>query len=146
MTLARWDPFREIMSLREAMDRLFEEAFVRPGRLMGAETVSMPVDVAEDEQSITVKAALPGIKPDEIDVNITGNVLTIRGEHKEEEERKGQTWHRRELRYGRFERSMTLPTEVQAEQAEATFENGVLTLRLPKAEAAKPKRIQVRAE
>lgn len=147
MTLARWDPFREMMSLRQAMDRLFEEAWVLPSRFFAPEGIYIPpIDVTEDDQNIIVKAALPGLRPEEVDISVTGDALTIRGEHKAEEERKEQTWHRRELRYGRFERTITLPTAVQAEQAEAIFENGVLTLRLPKAEAVKPKRIQVKSQ
>lgn len=146
MTLAQWDPFGELMTLRQAMDRLFEEAWVRPGRFLAAEGFSVPMDVAEDEHYITVKVALPGVRPEEVDVSVVGNVLTIRGEHKEEQEQKQQTWHRRELRYGRFERSLTLPTEVQADQAETNFEYGILTLRLPKAEAARPKRIQIKSQ
>ena len=144
MTLSRWDPFGEMTSLRQAMDRLLEDAWVRPSRFFQGEGQQVPLDVAEDEHNYTVKVALPGIKPDEVDINVVGNVLTIRGEHKEEQEEEQQTWHRREIRYGRFERSVSLPTDVQADQADANFENGVLTLRLPKAEAAKPKRIQIK--
>lgn len=146
MVLARWDPFSEITSLRQAMDRLFEEAWVRPSRLFGLEGQYVPLDVAEGEHEYTIRAALPGIKPEEVDISVVGNVLTIRGEHKEEQEEKQRTWHHREIRYGRFERSVTLPTEVQAERAEATFKDGILTLRLPKAEAARPKRIQVKGQ
>jgi HSP20 family protein len=144
MMLERWDPFGEIMSLRQAMDRLFEEAWIRPTRLWAEEGMYTPIDLSETEDEFIVKMALPGIKPDEVEINVTGNTLTVRGEHKEDKEaQQARTWHRREIRYGRFERSIALPTEVQADRAEATFENGMLTLRLPKAEAAKPKRIPI---
>lgn len=145
MTLVRRDPFAGLITLRQALDRLFEEAWVSPSRFFEREAVFVPVDVAEDDQGITVKAALPGMNPEEITVNVTGTLLTITGEHKEEEEKKEQTWHRREIRYGRIERTIELPAEVDTEKAEAIFAHGMLTLRLPKAEAVKPKRIAVKA-
>lgn len=144
--LVRWEPFRELISLREAMDRLFEESFVRPfGWLAttGAETLA--IDMYETDNDIVVKAAIPGVKPEDIDVTISGDVLTIKGEVKEEKEVKEESYIRKERRYGTFCRSVTLPIEVDVDKAKAEYENGILTLTLPKAEAAKPKVIKVKA-
>lgn len=139
------EPMREMLSLREAMDRLFEESFVGPrGWLgLGEEAVSLPLDVYQTENEIVVSAAVPGIKPEDIDISVTGDTLTIKGETVAEERVEEGNYIRQERRYGRFERSMTLPVEVQADKADAVFENGVLKLSLPKAEAVKPRQIKV---
>jgi HSP20 family protein len=92
-----------------------------------------------------VKAELPGVKPEEVDVSVVEDVLTIKGEHREEKEEKETSYLRRELSYGSFARSVRLPTSVDSNKAEAVFENGVLTLTLPKAEEVKPKQIKVKA-
>ena len=146
--LIRWEPFREMMTLREAMDRLFEDSFVRPSRLLWPELArgDLPVDMYQTANDVVVKASIPGLKPDEVDISITGDTLTIKGEHKEEKETKEQDYFYKERRYGAFSRSLTIPVPVKAEKAEATFENGVLTLTLPKAEEAKPKQIKVKAK
>ncbi|MBC7260093.1 MAG: Hsp20/alpha crystallin family protein [Chloroflexi bacterium] len=146
--LVRWDPFREMVSLREAMDRLFEESFVRPfGPLFRAEGVStLAIDMYETDNDVVVKASVPGVKAKDLDITVTGNMLTIKGEVKEESEGKKGDYHYRERRYGAFQRSVTLPVDVQADKAEATFEDGVLTLRLPKVEEAKPKQITIKAK
>jgi HSP20 family protein len=93
-----------------------------------------------------VKAAIPGFKADEVQINVTGDILTLRGETKHEEEKKDKAWHIREHRWGSFERSIALPTEVMADKAAADFENGILTITLPKAEEVKPKTISVKAK
>ncbi len=145
--LVKWEPFRELISLREAMDRLFEESFVRPfGWLapVGAETFA--IDMYETDDDIVVKAAIPGVKPEDIDVSISGDVLTIKGEVKEEKEVKEENYIRKERRYGTFCRSVTLPVQVDADKAKAEYENGILTLTLPKAEEVKPKVIKVKAK
>src|SRR5215475_13425328 len=127
-----------MMTLREAMDRLFDDAFTHPLSLR--EGWSAPaVDMYQTDDEIVVKAALPGIKADEVQINITGEVLTLRGETKQEEEKKEKAWHIREQRWGAFERSVVLPTDVVADKAKAEFANGVLTISLPKAEEVKPK-------
>ncbi len=148
--LIRWDPFREMVSLRDAMDRLFEESFVRPfggWPLLGGEAQTLALDVYETDDNLVVEASLPGISPDEVDISVVGNTLTIKGEHeeKEEKEEKGK-YHFRERRYGAFHRTISLPVEVDANKAEAVFENGVLKLTLPKVEEAKPKRIEVKVK
>jgi HSP20 family protein len=143
--LIRWEPAREIMSLREAMDRLFDDAFTRPFSLTNAWSVPA-VDMYQTDDEIVVKAALPGVKPDEVQISVTGEVLTIKGEIKHEEDKKERSWHIRERRFGSFERSLILPTDVVADKAKAEFENGVLTITLPKAEDVKPRTIAVKAK
>jgi HSP20 family protein len=143
--LVRWEPFRELVSLREAMDRLFEESFVRPGRLVPAGAELLAVDMYETDDAIVVKSAIPGIKPEELDVSVTGDTLTIKGETRSEEEVKEEHYIRRERRYGSFSRSLAIPAQIVADKAKAEFENGVLTLTLPKAEEVKPKAIKVKA-
>jgi HSP20 family protein len=146
--LVRWEPFRDLISLREAMDRLFEESVVRPKTEwlapVGAGTLA--VDMYETNDAIVVKSAIPGIKPEDLDISITSDTLTIKGETKVEEELKEEHFIHQERRYGSFCRSLTIPMPVVAGKAEAEFENGVLTLTLPKAEEAKPKAIKVKAK
>ncbi len=143
--LIRWEPAREMMTLREAMDRLFDDAFTRPLSLAGNNWSVPAVDMYQTENEIVVKAALPGIKPDEVQINVTGEVLSLKGEVKQKEEVKEKAYHIREQRWGMFERSIILPTDVVADKAKADFENGILTITLPKAEEAKPKTITVKA-
>jgi HSP20 family protein len=146
--IVRWEPFRELVSLREAMDRLFEESFVRPGggRLAPAGMEIPAVDMYQTDDAVVVKSAIPGIKPEDIDISITGDTLTIKGETRVEEEVNEENYIRRERRYGSFCRSLALPLPVVTEKAEAEFENGVLTLTLPKAEEVKPKAIKIKAK
>jgi HSP20 family protein len=144
--LTRWEPVREMMTLREAMDRLFEDAFTRPINLRDGGWSAPAVDMYQTDDEIVVKAALPGFKADEVQINVTGDVLSLRGEMKHEEEAKDKAWHIREHRWSSFERSIALPTEVRADKAVADFENGILTVTLPKAEEVKPKTISVKAK
>jgi len=145
-SLMRWDPFGEMRGLRERMDRVFDDFFRSP-RLIPWESAEFvfPLDVYETEDSLVVKAPLPGVRPEDVDISITGDILTIKGETRGEEEVKRENYHRRELRYGSFCRSVPLPTQVEHGKAEAVFEQGVLTVTLPKAEEAKPKTIKVKA-
>lgn len=143
--LTRWEPAREMMTLREAMDRLFDDAFTRP--LSFNTSWSVPaIDMYQTDDEVVVKAAVPGIKPDEVQISVTGDMLTIKGEVKAQEEKKERTYHLREQRWGAFERSVMLPTDVVADKAKADFENGVLTITLPKAEEVRPKTITVKAK
>jgi HSP20 family protein len=143
--LTRWEPAREMMTLREAMDRLFDDAFTRP--LSIRDGWSAPaIDMYQTDDEIVVRASLPGFKADDVQINITGDVLTLRGEMKHEDEKKEKAWHLREQRWGSFERSVALPTNVVADRASADFENGILTITLPKAEEAKPRTISVKAK
>jgi HSP20 family protein len=144
--LTRWEPMREMMTLREAMDRLFDDAFTRPINLRDGGWSAPAVDMYQTDDEVVVRAALPGFKADEVQINVTGDVLTLRGEVRQQEEQKERAWHIREQRWGSFERSLTLPTDVKADQAAADFENGILTITLPKAEEVKPKTISVNAK
>jgi HSP20 family protein len=144
MAIERWDPFREAVSLRDAMNSLLQESFIRPGNLLAQEgTAALPLDISETEDHYVVKASLPGVKPEDVQITVHGDTLTIRGESKAEEEKKGQTWHLRERRFGSFQRSVTLATPINSDQAQANFDHGVLTLTLPKSEQAKPRQIKI---
>ena len=144
--LVRWEPVRDLISLREAMDRLFEDSFVSPeaGRLAPSDAGSLALDMYETDDAVVVKSAIPGVKPEDIDISIIGDVLTIKGETKFEEEVKDENFVRREMRYGSFARTVSVPVSVVADKAEAEFDNGVLTLTLPKAEETKPKTIKIK--
>ena len=142
--LTRWDPFREMLAMRNAMDHLFESSFFAPGTpWLQNVTWDLALDVSETNGEFLVKASLPGINPDDLEITYEGKVLTIKGETKEEKEVEDRRYHLRERRYGSFSRSVTLPATVDADHIEASYEAGVLTLHLPKVEEAKPKRIQV---
>jgi HSP20 family protein len=146
--LIRWQPMREMVTLRDAMDRLFDEAFTRPWGLTdgGRYGVAPSVDMFETENDVVIKAALPGMKAEEVEINVTGEMLTLKGETQETSEAKDQAYHIREQRWGSFERSVALPTTVVSDKAKADFEDGILTITLPKAEEVKPKTIVVKAK
>lgn len=144
--LTRWEPVREMMTLREAMDRLFDDAFTRPLSIRDGGWSTPAIDMYQTDNDVVVRAALPGFKADDVQINVTGDVLTIRGEMKHEDEQKEKSWHIREQRSGSFERSISLPTDVVSEKAQADFDNGILTITLPKAEEVKPKTITVKAK
>ena len=150
MSITRWDPFRDMMSLREAMQNLFEDSFVAPRGSQAGVAGSLAVDVRETPDAFVVTAAMPGVKPEDVDISVLGDTVRIQAELKDERaqtdgqgEQKGR-WIVRERRYGSFQRAFTLPSGVKADQAQATFEHGVLTLTLPKVEEAKPRAIKVR--
>ncbi len=144
--LVRWqDPFRELVSLRDAMDRLFEESFVRPFGWVSPVESAMALDMYETDDNLVIKAALPGVLPENVDVTIEGDRLRIEGEVKADEEMDKGKVHIRERRYGKFSRVILLPTDVQSDKAKAEFKDGILTLTLPKAEELKPKRIKISA-
>ena len=145
--LIRWEPARELMTLREAMDRLFDDAFTRPLSIRDGWSMSAPaIDMYQTDNEVVVEASIPGLRTEDVQINITGDVLTLKGEMKQEEERKDKAWHIREHRFGSFERSVALPTAVKADKAEAVFENGILTITLPKADEVKPKTINIKAK
>ena len=143
--LIRWEPVREMMTLREAMDQLFNDAFTRPVSMSGGSVVPA-IDLYQNDDSVVVKAALPGLKAEDVQISVTADVLTLRGEFKQENEKKDTTYHIREQRFGSFERSIMLPSDVQTDKAKADFENGILTITLPKAESVKPKTITIKAK
>ena len=143
--LVRRTPNRETLSLREAMDRLFEDSFISPRWFGGMEGPAglLPLDIYETGDSVIVKATVPGVKPEDIDVTITGDLLTIKSEIQEEEQVEERNYLRQERRYGSSCRQVTLPAGLDTDQVKASFEHGVLTLELPKLEAIKPKTVKV---
>jgi HSP20 family protein len=145
MALTQWNPLSEFVSLREAMDRLFNESLVRPSGQLGRAVGSQAYDLYESEDQIGCRFAVPGVRPEDVEVTVNRGVLTVKGRYPQaSDEQAGWTWHVRGLpQGGEFTYSFSLPTVVDADRAEATFEHGILTLTLPKAEAAKPKRIQI---
>ena len=144
MAVERWDPFRDVVSLRDAMNALFQDSFVRPAGAPGQTGgVALPLDVTENENAFVVRASLPGVKPEDVHITVLGDTLTIHGETRAEEEKKGEHWHLRERRSGSFQRSISLGTPLNSDKAQADFERGVLTLTLPKSEEAKPRQIRI---
>ncbi|HEX6655975.1 MAG TPA: Hsp20/alpha crystallin family protein [Candidatus Limnocylindria bacterium] len=145
--LTRFDPFSEMVTLRQAMDRLFEDSFVSPLSLrpVNGDAPGPALDVHETGDEIVVSAALPGLKPEDVDITITGQTLSIRGEFKADEKVERDQYLYRERRFGTFHRQLQLPVRVQGDAASADFEDGVLTLTIPKAEEVKPRQIQVKA-
>src|SRR5689334_1175277 len=140
--LVRWNPVRDLVSMSDAMDRLFDDAFVFPHN--GSFRNSQPsLDLIENDGNFIVKAKLPGFTPENVDVRVEGNVLTLRGELKEESDKKEGEYHVRERRQSSFARSLTLPVAVNADKATAEFDNGVLTLTVPKDEAVMPRKINI---
>lgn len=145
--ITRFDPFGEMLTLRDTMDRIFDERLLRPltWRSFEGEALSPALDVHENGDEIVVEAALPGMAPEDVDITITGQTLTLRGEMKASSAENGDQYLYRERRFGTFHRQLQLPVRVEGERADATFEHGVLTLRIPKADEVKPRQIQVRA-
>ena len=142
--LTRWEPFREFTTLQDRMNRLFRDSFgdVRDEALTTS-SFAPPVDVYEDEHSITLKIEVPGIEEKDIDVRIENNTLTVHGERKFEKEEKEENFRRVERQYGSFTRSFTLPTTVDADKVQAHYDKGILKVQLAKKAEAKPKQIKV---
>jgi HSP20 family protein len=142
--ITRWDPFREMLTMRRAMDRLMENSIKDQDEVPQADW-SLALDVVENDDSYLVKASVPGVKVEDIEVTYNKNLLTIRGEIKEEAEREQGQYHLRERRYGTFTRTISLPSAIKSDAIHADYKDGVLTLQLPKMEEVKPKRIQINA-
>ena len=140
--LVRWNPIRQQMNLFNEFDRLFEREAL-PYRQ--AENWGLALDVTENEDGYTVKASVPGINPDDLDITLEDNVLTIKGDVQDSEEIEKEQYHIRERRYGRFSRSIKFPVLVNSDDVAAAYDKGVLTLAVPKAEEVKPKRIAIKA-
>src|SRR5512146_2984885 len=138
--LTRWDPFRELATVQDRMNRLFQDSFGQT-REEGLTTAAFApaVDIYEDEHNITLKVEVPGIDEKDIDIRLENNTLTVRGERKFEKEEKEENFHRVERRYGSFFRAFTLPNTVDPESVNADYENGLLKIRLAKKAEAKPK-------
>ena len=146
--IKRWEGRSDLMSLRDAMNQLFEESMVWPRSFfngMGGLGDGLAVDVYETKENVVLKASIPGAKPEDIDISVMGDVLTIKGEFKSETETEEANVVRRERRTGSFSRSLTLPASVDADNATAEFENGVLKLTLPKRPEARAKTIEIKA-
>jgi HSP20 family protein len=145
MTLVRRpSPFSELMTLRQAMDRLFDDTVFRPVNGYGADVSRLPLDVRTTPDALLVEAELPGIRPEDVDITVENGTLTIRAEDGAEHRSEEGDWLVREISHGTVMRTVTLPTGLEADRAEATFEHGVLRLRIPKAEQVKPRQIQIR--
>jgi len=143
--IERWDPFREMMTLRNRVDHLFESMFARPRGASLATIFDYPaLDMYASDGKIKVDVLLPGVKPEEVELTISGNTLTIKGERKAKEEVKDEHYYRHEMHYGAFTRAVTLPEMVDVAKPEATFENGVLTVSFPKLKTVEPKRIEIK--
>ena len=145
--IVRWDPFREMISVRSQMDQLVGDLLREPSGGQGngqGSHIRLALDVCEDDNSYSVKASLPGIDPADLDISFSENTLTIQGETQAESVEENAKWHLRERSFGRFVRSITMPATVNADDISANYEDGVLTLTLPKAEEVKPLIIAVR--
>ena len=140
--LTRWDPFREMWSLRNMMDRWLEPSW-SPATGWPPTSWDLALDVAETEDDFVVKASLPGINPDDLEITYNNNLLTIKGEFRAEEKTENASYLRQERRYGSFCRQIGLPAGINADKVAASFENGVLTLEMPKAAEAKVKTVKV---
>lgn len=144
MANERWEPFHEAVSLRDAMNTLLQDSFVRPGGFPAPNApAALPLDVRETENEYVIKASLPGVRPEDVQITVHGDTLTVRGETRAEREDEGGHWHLRERRFGAFQRSLTLGAPVNSDRAQAHFEHGVLTLKLPKTEETKPRQIKI---
>jgi|Deesub1362A_J573_1020465.scaffolds.fasta_scaffold32737_1 HSP20 family protein len=144
--IIRWDPFKEISSLREEIDKLFDSFFGRKSFLFETESFIPACDLEETEDAFIVTAELPGMKKEDIKITVDEDGLTISGERKREKEEKGKTYHRIERSYGRFQRYIPFPKEVQPEKAKATYKDGILKIEIPKSDKVKPKEIKIEIE
>ena len=146
MTLTRRpSPFSELVTLRQAMDRLFDDTVFRPLTAYqgNSDFARLPLDVRTTPDALFVEASLPGIAPEDVDITVENGTLTIRAEDRTERNRDEEGWVVREISHGSVMRTVTLPTGLEPDQAEATFEHGVLKLRFPKAEQVKPRQIKI---
>ena len=151
MAIVRWEPFRDLVSLQERMNRLFDESYrSRTGAGAGHDddwalggSWAPSVDIYEHEGNIVLKAEIPGVEPKDVDIRVENNTLTLRGERKLDQQIKRDNYHRVERSYGVFTRSFTLPNVVDQEKIKAEYTDGVLKLTLPKREEAKPKQISI---
>ncbi|MFL6429457.1 MAG: Hsp20/alpha crystallin family protein [Acidobacteriaceae bacterium] len=145
MAIVRWDPFREVVSLQNRLNSLFQDYSrgQNDDEVLSAASFAPPVDIYEDDQKLALKLEVPGVRQEDIDIQVEGRTLTVRGERKFEREEKQENFHRVEHRYGTFARSFTLPNSVDAENVKATYDAGVLQLEFPKKAEAKPRQIKI---
>jgi len=147
MAILRWDPFRDLVSIQERMNRLFDQTLARTRgeeeEGIATSTWMPSVDIYETPDRVVLKAELPGLTREDIDINVRNNTLTLRGERKFEKEVKEENYLRIERAYGSFQRSFTLPATIQQDKIKAVFTDGVLEVSLPKAEEARPKQVKI---
>ncbi len=144
MAITRWNPMRELMSMHDQLGRLFEGYGTPPSdHETEYGTWAPAVDLKEEDKRYVIQADMPGVKKEDIEINLENNVLSIRGERKFEGEVKKETYHRIERAYGKFVRSFTLPARVAADRISATQKNGTLEIIVPKAEESLPKKIEI---
>lgn len=149
MSLVRWDPFKELEDMSSRLNRIFAPSGVARSASAGTDAIAVfdwapSVDIAETAEEFQIKAELPEVKKEDVKVSVDGGVLRIAGERKQEKEEKGKKFHRVERSYGSFLRTFTLPDNVDDARVQADFKDGVLNVRLPKSEKAKPKTIEVK--
>jgi len=148
MAMVRWEPFRDLLTIQDRMNRMFDDAF-RTTRQSGEDdwalggTWAPPVDIYEHDGNLVLSAELPGIDPKQVDIRLENNVLTLKGDRALDTEVDRESFHRLERAYGGFARSFTLPTAVDQEKIQADYKNGVLKVTLPKREEAKPRQIAI---
>jgi HSP20 family protein len=141
-TLVRWDPFAEFAGVSRALDGAFWGA---PHGGTRRVDLTPAIDLSETDSEVVIKASLPGVKPEDVEITVNDGVLTVKGEKKSDDKTETENFYRREIRYGSFSRSVPLPSRVNHEQADAEFKDGVLTVTLPKAEDVRPKQIKIRS-
>src|SRR5919201_5837027 len=142
MAIVRWEPMRELTSLQTDVNRLFNAFFENGGETRGRRW-SPAMDLTESEGHLVLKADLPGLSQDDVKIEVTDNVLTISGERRSEQEQRKEGFYRLERAFGSFSRSLTLPEGVDADKIEASFDNGVLEVTIPKPEEVKPRRVSI---
>jgi HSP20 family protein len=144
MAITRWDPFRDVLTLQNRLNSLFQDyRGQNEGDMVSTAAFVPPADIYEDEHKIVLKLEVPGLKQEDLDIQLENNTLTVRGERKFEKEEKEENFHRIERRYGSFFRSFTVPTTVNSEGVKASYDAGVLRVELEKKAEAKPKQIKV---
>jgi HSP20 family protein len=145
MAVSRWDPFSDLMSIQNELNRLFGRTYGEAGERVRGGQWSPPLDVYETADRFVILVELPGVGPDDVDISIEDNVLTLSGERKFYGDREESEFHRIERRFGAFGRTLSLPSTANAQDIQASFDAGVLTINVPKREEAKPRKIQVKA-
>ena len=146
MSIIRWEPFRDLVSTHDHFNQLFNETFARAfgdQQETSPRTWVPPVDICETEDSLVLKAELPGIKPEAVEIRVEDSTLHLKGERKFEKEIKEENLHRVERSYGTFSRTFTLPSSIDSDKVKAEYQNGILTLTMPKREEAKPRTIKI---
>lgn len=142
-TITRWDPLQDMLSLREAMNQLFEESYVNPSQGRQRQGFVPALDLSETPENYIVEMAVPGMKPENLDISIENGVLTLKGEVNQETKDESRQYHRIERHYGAFTRTINLPATIKVDAIKANLSDGILHLAIPKAEELKPRKINV---